>query len=56
MIEFQAPTHSKASVTEWLVVWIARELALPTAEIETDKSLLNYSLSSVTAMMLWRNG
>ena len=27
MIEFQAPTHSKASVTEWLVVWIARELA-----------------------------
>jgi acyl carrier protein len=27
-------------------------LGLPTAEIETDKSLLNYSLSSVTAMML----
>ncbi len=52
MIEFQAPTHSKASITEWLVEWIAKELALPTAEIETDKSLLNYSLSSVTAMML----
>jgi acyl carrier protein len=27
-------------------------LGLPPAEIETDKSLLNYSLSSVTAMML----
>jgi acyl carrier protein len=52
MIESQALTRSKDSVTEWLVLWIARELALPRAEIETDKSLLNYSLSSVTAMML----
>ncbi len=48
--EAQAPT--KAAITEWLVQWIAKELGLPTGEIETDKSLLNYSLSSVTAMML----
>ena len=27
-------------------------MGLPPVEIETDKSLLNYSLSSVTAMML----
>jgi acyl carrier protein len=52
MIESQAPGRSKDSITEWLVQWIARELGLPPAEIETDKSLLNYSLSSVTAMML----
>jgi acyl carrier protein len=52
MIESQAPARSKGSITEWLVVWIARELGLSSAEIETDKSLLNYSLSSVTAMML----
>jgi acyl carrier protein len=52
MIESQAPARSKDSITDWLVQWIARELALPPVEIETDKSLLNYSLSSVTAMML----
>jgi acyl carrier protein len=52
MIESQAPARSKVSITEWLVQWIARELGLPPVEIETGKSLLNYSLSSVTAMML----
>ncbi len=52
MIESQAPARSKDSITAWLVEWIAKELGLPATEIETDKSLLNYSLSSVTAMML----
>jgi acyl carrier protein len=52
MIESQAPARSKDSIIGWLVQWIARELGLPPVEIETDKSLLNYSLSSVTAMML----
>jgi acyl carrier protein len=52
MIESQAKARSKDSISEWLVQWIARELGLPPVEIETDKSLLNYSLSSVTAMML----
>ncbi|HEX3451356.1 MAG TPA: acyl carrier protein, partial [Isosphaeraceae bacterium] len=52
MIESQAPARSKHSIIEWLVQWIARELGLAPVEIETDKSLLNYSLSSVTAMML----
>ena len=52
MKESLAPARSKDSITEWLVQWIARELGLPPVEIETDKSLLNYSLSSVTAMML----
>ena len=44
--------HSKDSIAEWLVRWIAKELGLPADEIETEKSLLDYSLSSVTAMML----
>ena len=52
MNQSQAQAPSKDSITEWLVQWIAKELGLPTTEIETDKSLLNYSLSSVTAMML----
>ena len=52
MNQSQAPAPSKDSITEWLVQWIAKELGLPPGEIETDKSLLNYSLSSVTAMML----
>ena len=52
MIQSQAQAPSKDSITEWLVQWIAKEMGLPTVEIETDKSLLNYSLSSVTAMML----
>jgi acyl carrier protein len=52
MNQSQTPAPTKDSITQWLVQWIAKELGLPTAEIETDKSLLNYSLSSVTAMML----
>lgn len=52
MIESQGSVHSKDSIADWLVQWIAKELGLPTGEIETEKSLLDYSLSSVTAMML----
>jgi acyl carrier protein len=46
----QAPT--RGLIEGWLIRWIARELGLPSEEIETGKSLLDYSLSSVTAMML----
>jgi acyl carrier protein len=49
-LQTQAPTRE--SIEEWLIQWIARELGMPPADIETSKSLLNYSLSSVTAMML----
>jgi acyl carrier protein len=51
-IQSQAPTPSRESIADWLTQWIAKELGLPVAEIETSQSLLNYSLSSVTAMML----
>ena len=40
------------SINTWLVEWIAKELNLPANEIDTSKSLLEYSLSSMTAMML----
>ena len=46
----QAPT--RGLIEGWLIRWIARELGLPSEEIETGKSLLDCSLSSVTAMML----
>ncbi len=48
----EAPAPSRGSIEEWLIDWIAKELGMPPAEIETSKSLLDYSLSSVTAMML----
>jgi acyl carrier protein len=39
-------------ITAWLVDWIARELTMPAGEIDTARSLLDYSLSSVTATIL----
>src|SRR5262245_13183901 len=51
-VSIQAPAPTKESISLWLTEWIAKELGLPAAEIETSQSLLNYSLSSVTAMML----
>ncbi len=47
-----AQSPSKLSITQWMVEWIAREMGLLIEEVDTVKSLLNYSLSSVTAMML----
>jgi acyl carrier protein len=43
---------SRETIEDWLTRWIAKELGMPPGDIEADKSLLNYSLSSVTAMML----
>jgi acyl carrier protein len=43
---------SKDAISNWLVDWIARELDMTAAEIETARSLLEYSMSSVTATIL----
>ncbi len=43
---------SKAAISDWLVDWISKELEMPKSEIEADRSLLDYSLSSVTATIL----
>ncbi len=48
----EAPAPPRAEIEGWLIDWIAKELGMPPAEIVTSKSLLDYSLSSVTAMML----
>ena len=42
----------KNDIKNWLIKWIAKELELSSHEIHTSKSLLEYSLSSMTAMML----
>ncbi|WP_013334492.1 acyl carrier protein [Gloeothece verrucosa] len=44
--------ETKSSIQNWLVSWIAKELDLSENEINTSKSLLEYSLNSMTAMML----
>jgi acyl carrier protein len=46
------PAPTRGAIEEWMVDWIARQLGLPPGEIEAGKSLMDYSLSSVTAMML----
>ena len=43
---------TRDDLTAWLRDWIARELEMPAGEIETSRSLLDYSLSSVTATIL----
>jgi acyl carrier protein len=45
-------TASKAEITAWLIDWIAAELEMPATEIDTGHSLLDYSMSSVTATIL----
>jgi acyl carrier protein len=45
-------TKTRDAVTAWLVDWIANELDMAKDEIDTDRSLLEYSLSSVTATIL----
>jgi acyl carrier protein len=46
------PAPSKPAIQDWLKRWIAAALSVPAEEIETFNSLLDYSLSSVTATML----
>lgn len=43
---------TKQEISAWLVDWIANELKMKPEEIETERSLLEYSLSSVTATIL----
>jgi acyl carrier protein len=40
------------TIKTWLFQWIAKELELLEVDINTNNSLLEYSLSSMTAMML----
>jgi acyl carrier protein len=44
--------RTQEELTAWLVDWISHELEMATMEIDTARSLLEYSLSSVTATIL----
>lgn len=46
------PTPSRQEISAWLVDWIAREAELSPEEVDLDQSLLQYSLSSITATIL----
>lgn len=43
---------TKPEITAWLLDWIAQELQMPKGEIDPARSLLDYSMSSVTATIL----
>ncbi len=45
-------SRSPEELSAWLVDWIANELSMPPGGIDTARSLLEYSLSSVTATIL----
>jgi acyl carrier protein len=47
-----AEIADKPAIVAWLIDWIAAELEMPAAEIDTGHSLLDYSMSSVTATIL----
>lgn len=51
-MSIQQQVPAKEEIKVWLTQWIANDLDLPVDEIQTSKSLLDYSLSSITATML----
>lgn len=42
----------RQEITDWLISWIAKELGMPAQEIDPGQSLLQYSMSSLTATIL----
>jgi acyl carrier protein len=47
-----APEPTAEAISAWLVDWLSREIPMPAEEIDTTASVLDYSLSSVTATIL----
>jgi acyl carrier protein len=52
MPQAQDSAPSREAIETWLIRWIANELGVAAEEIPPTSSLLDYSLSSVTATML----
>jgi len=50
--ETKGRARSRREITDWLLGWIAKEIGMPSEEIDTERSLLQYSLSSLTATIL----
>lgn len=42
----------RQEIVEWLIAWTARELGLPAHSIDAKRSLLEYSMGSLTATIL----
>lgn len=51
-MELPPPGRARDEIARWLVDWIAAELQMPAAGIDPTRSLLDYSMSSVTATIL----
>lgn len=45
-------SRTKQEIAQWLVAWIAKELKMPASDIDPARSLLEYSMSSLTATIL----
>ena len=43
---------TRQQIVDWLISWIAKELTMPAQEIDPRRSLLEYSMSSLTATIL----
>ena len=48
----QSTTASRQKISGWLLNWISKEMEMPVEAIDTGHSLLQYSMSSVTATIL----
>jgi len=51
-LETNGQFRSRQQIVDWLIAWIAKELAMPASEVDAGRSLLEYSLSSLTATIL----
>ena len=45
-------SRTKQEIADWLVAWIAKELKMTAGDIDPARSLLEYSMSSLTATIL----
>jgi acyl carrier protein len=51
-LQQSAAAASRDRISGWLIEWISKELEMPVQDIDTGQSLLQYSMSSVTATIL----
>lgn len=51
-LENSAAAASRQKISGWLIDWISKELEMPVDQIDPGHSLLQYSMSSVTATIL----
>jgi alkylation response protein AidB-like acyl-CoA dehydrogenase/acyl-CoA synthetase (AMP-forming)/AMP-acid ligase II/thioesterase domain-containing protein/acyl carrier protein len=51
-VDSSSPNHAAESIETWLAEWIAKELKIELAAIDTRKSFFNYGLDSVMTVSL----